>query len=490
MKKLLSFLLVLVVSVSYAQKLRYIEFTAPEGARVYISSGKPYFIEDSLMSFDDVVYLGETKGIISYPKKKFPKNTYNKYLIVEKSGYKVNITPLELTKIKRKRYKVKGVLGKKIAKRKPSEMYLLPGDITVTVSENDKQKEATDKLIDDKLSHNYFKKASLKERDTKNINHLKAILKNITGYTLYKKDYISTKDNYSFSSYKDIAKLDVSLEIKDIKVRASYYSYSVTYKYDIKVSLVDYFGKEYNSITTTYKTKDSEEVMQNINADINKMLSTQEFKDLKSLIASSLSHKSEEWPMLNLSQKHPAKNKKEAISSVVSVVLEKGHGSGVIITENGYIISNYHVVTDNKTVKIATSTGDTLVGTVVRTNPEYDLALIKCGVIFPHSVDVLTNKWQAPKTGSEVSSVGSPLDLSLYGSVSKGIVVGKRVLNNIGFYQVNCSVNPGNSGGALINRKGQLVGIVNAKLIGAGVSKLGFAIPAYYFKKVLKVDVK
>jgi len=73
MKKLFSLIVVLITFVSYGQKLKYISFSAPEGARVYISDGKPYYIEDSLMSFDDITYLGTSKGITSFSKKNFLK---------------------------------------------------------------------------------------------------------------------------------------------------------------------------------------------------------------------------------------------------------------------------------------------------------------------------------------------------------------------------------------------------------------------------------
>jgi len=363
-------------------------------------------------------------------------------------------------------------------------MYLLPGEMTVTSSD-----DINSDLIDNQLSHNYYQRHNQEIKHKKDKNFLESVLQNITGYTLYKRGYISTENNYSFSSYRDVAKINVTLNLFDVSTYG-YYSYTTTYKYDITVSLVDYFGEEYETIVNSYSTNKVEKIMEDINTNIRKLLKSKEFKNLKSSITDKLSQNFDEWNILTVSQKHPAKSKEQAINSIVSVVLDKGHGSGVIIGENGYIISNYHVVVGNDSVKIATATGDTIIGIIERVNPEYDLALIKCDTIFSHSVGVVTSKRQALKTGDEISSIGSPIDLSLYGSVSKGIIVGKRKLNNISFYQVNCSVNPGNSGGALINKNGELVGIINAKLIGFGVSKLGFAIPSYYLSEVLKVNVK
>ncbi len=175
-----------------------------------------------------------------------------------------------------------------------------------------------------------------------------------------------------------------------------------------------------------------------------------------------------------------------ATNSIVTIENNKSHGSGCIISEDGYIVTNYHVVGGSDKVSVKFKSGVSLEGTVVRVNEEYDLALIKVAgsgyTPLPISEDREVN------TGSDIYAIGTPADKTLGQTVTKGIISGTRKIADKEFIQTDVSINPGSSGGGLINKQGYLVGIVNAKLVGASVEGIGFAIPSYIIFDQLKIQ--
>ena len=192
------------------------------------------------------------------------------------------------------------------------------------------------------------------------------------------------------------------------------------------------------------------------------------------------------WENKTLVNKDPARSVPEAANAVVTLKTKDGHGSGCIISADGWIVTNYHVVGDTGgkvVVLYEDESKDT--GIVVRSNSLLDLALIKTN---PRHCNAL--KISPAKTfelGLEVYAIGTPKDLNLGQTVSRGIISGKRKMDDKVFIQTDVSVNSGNSGGALITKEGVLLGVVNAKLKGEGVEGIAFAIPAYYILEGLKV---
>jgi S1-C subfamily serine protease len=174
-----------------------------------------------------------------------------------------------------------------------------------------------------------------------------------------------------------------------------------------------------------------------------------------------------------------------AAKSVVTVMTSDGHGSGCIISGDGYIVTNAHVVGEEETVKVLLADGVEVKGKVVRVNPDMDLALIKV------DTDGL-NAFQLPSAnaaeiGADVFAIGTPADKELGQSISKGIISGRRKIDGHALLQTDVSINGGNSGGALVGRSGQLLGIVNAKLVGRGIEGIGFAIPAEQVTEALQL---
>ena len=157
-------------------------------------------------------------------------------------------------------------------------------------------------------------------------------------------------------------------------------------------------------------------------------------------------------------------------------------GSGFIISEDGYIVTNYHVISGASSVKVTLYNGDTYDATVIGGDSDYDVAVLKINatgltpVTLGNSADV--------NVGDSVLAIGNPLG-ELTFSMSGGYVSScNRAINVDGtpfnMIQVDCSINPGNSGGPLMNLYGEVVGIVSAKYStysSTTVEGLGFAIP-------------
>ena len=165
-------------------------------------------------------------------------------------------------------------------------------------------------------------------------------------------------------------------------------------------------------------------------------------------------------------------------------------GSGFIISQDGYIVTNYHVVKGATSVKVTLYNGDTYDATVIGGDSDYDVAVIKIDatglspVTLGNSEDV--------NVGDTVLAIGNPLG-ELTFSMSQGIVsCCDRAINVDGtpfnMIQVDCSINPGNSGGPLMNLYGEVVGIVSAKYStysSTTVEGLGFAIPIDDVKSII-----
>ncbi len=160
--------------------------------------------------------------------------------------------------------------------------------------------------------------------------------------------------------------------------------------------------------------------------------------------------------------------------SVFTVRTAAGVGSGFVLRSSGghsTLVTNFHVVQDawlspNREVAVANE-GRRLAGTVQRVVEDKDLALIEVTSELP----ALTRSTTPPKVGDPVLAVGSPLGLS--GSASSGIVSAVRD----GTLQFSAPVSPGNSGGPVVDRKGNVLGVTTAKLVSNGAEGLSFAIP-------------
>ncbi len=175
-------------------------------------------------------------------------------------------------------------------------------------------------------------------------------------------------------------------------------------------------------------------------------------------------------------------------SQIYGQYVTGGAGSGVIISTDGVVITNYHVIDGASTVTVRTTDGKDYAATVTASDSESDIALLKIEAT-GLTAAALGNS-SALVVGQEVMAIGNPLG-SLGGTVTNGIIsaldreieIEGQTMNLL---QTNAAVNPGNSGGGLFNLGGELVGIVNAKSAGSDVEGLGFAIPINDAVEVMK----
>lgn len=152
----------------------------------------------------------------------------------------------------------------------------------------------------------------------------------------------------------------------------------------------------------------------------------------------------------------------DVVGSVVTVLSGDGHGSGFLISDDGYVLTNQHVTAGAKYVKIRWSDKFESVGEVLREDKGRDVALIKTD---SRGRTPLSLRRAAPEIGAEVYAVGAPLDLALQGTVTRGIVSsGTRVFDNYSYIQSDVTVNPGNSGGPLVTKDGDVLGLTVAGL--------------------------
>jgi S1-C subfamily serine protease len=169
----------------------------------------------------------------------------------------------------------------------------------------------------------------------------------------------------------------------------------------------------------------------------------------------------------------------DVIPAVVTIKTDVAQGTGFIIDSEGYIVTNAHVLSGGHQVWAITSDQRTIEGSLIGYDETLDVALLKISGTYDYlSLDDSNNI----QVGEKVIAIGNPLGLQF--SVSEGIVsaVHRAGVNNLDIYiQTDAALNPGNSGGPLINKKGKVIGINNFK-VGSSES-LGFALESNYLKE-------
>jgi len=165
----------------------------------------------------------------------------------------------------------------------------------------------------------------------------------------------------------------------------------------------------------------------------------------------------------------------------------QGAGSGVVITSDGYIVTNNHVIDDATNINVRLTSGDSFQATLVGKDSQTDLAVIKIEAtnltpaVFGNSSEL--------KVGDLAVVIGNPLG-ELGGTVTDGTVsaLDREITidgETMTLLQTNAAINPGNSGGGMFNANAELVGIVNAKTSGLDIEGLGFVIPIGSAKSVI-----
>lgn len=181
-----------------------------------------------------------------------------------------------------------------------------------------------------------------------------------------------------------------------------------------------------------------------------------------------------------------------AIVGIKSVSATSGSiGSGVCVKSGGYIVTNYHVISNFGEITLHLHNGKTCKAMVLKINPDIDIAILKANYSIPYLS--LANS-DSVKVGETVYAVGTPLSLSFNQTFTKGIVsaLNRKISisltdSNVNYMenliQHDASINSGNSGGPLLNKFGEVIGINTLKITDA--EGLGFAVPVKTFEGIV-----
>lgn len=181
--------------------------------------------------------------------------------------------------------------------------------------------------------------------------------------------------------------------------------------------------------------------------------------------------------------------KTESVSthSFFQQAIVSGAGSGVILSKDGYIVTNHHVINGASKITVTTRSGKSFEAKLIGSDSATDLAVLK--IEAEDLQPAVLGDSSKLNVGDTAVAIGNPLG-SLGGTVTSGIISAldrEVTIDNqkMQLLQTNAAINPGNSGGGLFNANGELIGIVNAKSSGDSIEGLGFAIPINRAKEII-----
>lgn len=171
---------------------------------------------------------------------------------------------------------------------------------------------------------------------------------------------------------------------------------------------------------------------------------------------------------------------KQSVTTWFGTSEQDGSGSGIIISEDGYILTNSHVVENATSLTVILSNNSEYTANIVGMDEKTDLAVLKIDATGLPAAEL--GKSSELAVGDLAVAIGNPLGMEFYGSVTQGIISAlNRTMNVDGreytLIQTDAAINPGNSGGPLVNKYGQVVGINTVKISSSSAEGMGFAIP-------------
>lgn len=167
--------------------------------------------------------------------------------------------------------------------------------------------------------------------------------------------------------------------------------------------------------------------------------------------------------------------------------ISEGAGSGVIVTVDGYIVTNHHVIDGANSIKVTLNNGQSYAAKIIGDDAQTDLAVLKIDVsgltpaIFGNS-DNLTVGQTAIAIGNPLGQLGGTVTSGIVSALDREVEIDGQTMTLL---QTSAAINPGNSGGGLFDDNGNLIGVVNAKSSGSDIEGLGFAIPCNTVKSII-----
>ena len=354
---------------------------------------------------------------------------------------------------------------------------------------------------------NYKKKKSSKETEQidteEDINVENTIFSDALNEILKEEGYIDTSRKVLKNSYSN--NLLIEAKVKEFVLHhvgnnspvlnGGFYYVDLT----VEWTALDYYKRPVFDMTT--KTRSGQHKIDNRNDEIEhdvlkdaiergfaNFMNTREVRNLlKDHSQEELEKNFKPYPIPS-SRKYVSKLS-ESVDASVTIKTKNGHGSGFVISSNGYIITNYHVVSDTTGLEVVLNNQKKYPVKVIRTSKVSDLALIKIDAKNLMAFKTSSNK--NIEIASEIYAVGTPSAEDLSQTISKGIISAIRKSDSGNkLIQTDASVNGGNSGGAIIDKSGVVQGIVSSKLKGFGIEGVAFGIPSYELNESLKLDFK
>ena len=239
--------------------------------------------------------------------------------------------------------------------------------------------------------------------------------------------------------------------------------------YSIQAQKVVYSKIIGASYTSTSSMKDDDFFDAFANAEIDNLLADPDYVSVFET-GNTVQAKSVELSKIALTappviKQNVAKDSKSLLNAVVTIESNLGSGSGFYISNDGYLLTNQHVVGGAKFVKIKYSDGRSTVGEVLRIDNVRDVALIKTEKAVSSALNI---RQRASSVGEEVYVIGSPFGETFAGTVTHGVLSSHRTIDGITYLQSDASVKPGNSGGPLIDTEGRVIGIAELRLDETG----------------------
>ena len=176
---------------------------------------------------------------------------------------------------------------------------------------------------------------------------------------------------------------------------------------------------------------------------------------------------------------------------VVRVHSRKGQGAGVVISDQGYVLTNAHVVAGVDDPVIETHDGSVYLARVLQTDADADLALLRIETEGARWFAVPIDSGERVPVGTKVFAIGHPIGLGW--TVTQGIVSAHRRAGEVApvqLIQTDAATSPGNSGGPLLDEQGHLIGIISAKLVSLSIENVTFAIPTSVVRPFLERGFK